>query len=96
MQTDDNERDLPPYDDRQKSGEVEDAGSERDDARVGGATGPVEDDAPKAPDPADTPRGGVASPGDEQPAADPPDSGGPGGTGPSHEPGTGRGEDHAR
>jgi hypothetical protein len=48
----------------------------------------------KAPDPAQTDRGAVASPADEQPAQDTPDGQSEeASTGPSHEPGTTRGED---
>ncbi len=97
MQTQDHqERDAPPHEGRQESGEVKDSGSVREGARVGGATGPVQDDAPKAADSESTPRGSVASPADEQPAEDTPaGQSAPEGTGPSHEPGTGRGEDRA-
>jgi hypothetical protein len=88
-------RELPPYEGRRDSGDV--AGEEklrRDGANVGGATGPVESEEMKAPEPADTPRGAVASPADEQPAADDPDGDpGPASVGPSHHPGTARGED---
>lgn len=91
--TDDKDRAIPPYEGRRTSADVDETGSERGGARVGGATGPVEDDAPKAPDPAGTPRGSVASPADEQPAEDAPeDESSAPGTGPSHEPGTPRGE----
>jgi hypothetical protein len=87
-------RTLPPYEGRRETADV--AGEEelrRDGANVGGATGPVESDERKAPEPADTPRGAVASPADEQPAADTPD-GEPGeaSVGPAHHPGTTRGE----
>ncbi len=89
------DRPIPPYEGRRESADVD--GEEelrRDDANVGGATGPVESDDQKAPEPADTDRGAVASPSDEQPAADTP-SGEPGeaATGPAHTEGTGRGED---
>ena len=90
----DDNRTVPPYEGRRDSGEAAETGSEREGARVGGATGPVEDETPKAPDPEDTPRGSVASPADEQPAGHTregePDEGS---TGPAHEPGTPRGED---
>jgi hypothetical protein len=88
-------KEVPPYEDRRKTADV--GGEEemhRDGANVGGATGPVESDRAKAPEPADTPRGAVASPADEQPAAE---SGGsdPGeaSVGPAHHAGTTRGED---
>ena len=86
---------VPPYEGRRESADVD--GEEklhRDGANVGGATGPVESEEQKAPEPAGTPRGAVASPADEQPAAE---SGGPdpgeASVGPAHHPGTTRGED---
>lgn len=86
---------VPPYDGRRESADV--AGPEettREGARTGGATGPVADDAAKAADPESTPRGEHASPADEQPAAESPDTDlDPDLTGPSHEPGTARAED---
>jgi hypothetical protein len=86
---------VPPYEGRRESADID--GEEelhRDGADVGGATGPVESDRQKAPEPAGTPRGAVASPADEQPAAeskgiDP----GEASVGPSHHAGTTRGED---
>jgi hypothetical protein len=56
-------RTLPPYEGRRETADVD--GPERtvrDGAKVGGATGPVEDGEPKAPDPAETERGSIASP----------------------------------
>jgi hypothetical protein len=86
---------VPPYEGRRETADVD--GEEklrRDGANVGGATGPVVSDERKAPEPADTPRGAVASPADEQPAADTPSGdSGPASTGPAHHPGTTRGED---
>ena len=86
---------LPPYDGRQEAADVDSQDkSTKDDAKTGGATGPVEDDESKSPDPAQTEGGGTASPADEQPASEvtttdtDPDV-----TGPSHEKGTGRAED---
>jgi hypothetical protein len=91
-------RAVPPYEGRRETADV--AGEEerrKDGATVGGATGPVESGRRAAPDPEDTPRGAVASPADEQPAAE---SGGkdPGeaSVGPAHHPGTTRGEDVGR
>jgi hypothetical protein len=88
---------VPPYEGRRETADVD--GEEelhRDGANVGAATGPVESEERKAPEPADTPRGAVASPADEQPAAE---SGGsdPGeaSVGPAHHSGTTRGEDVA-
>ncbi len=86
---------VPPYEGRRETADVD--GEEklhRDGANVGAATGPVESDDMKAPEPADTPRGAVASPADEQPAADSPSGdSGPASTGPAHYAGTTRGED---
>ena len=65
---------VPPYEGRKESAEPDqEGGTHRDGARVGGATGPVDDDGYKAPSPSDTPGGRTASPADEQPAADMPD-----------------------
>lgn len=89
---------VPPYDGRRETADVD--GEEerrRDGADVGGATGPVESGQARAPEPADTPRGAVASPADERPAAE---EGGPdpgeASVGPAHTPGTRRGEDVSR
>lgn len=91
---------VPPYDGRQESADVDgQEESTKDGVKSGGATGPVEDDEMKAPDPAGTERGQHASPADEQSASDSSDSSDdhtatdPNQTGPSHEPGTGRAED---
>ncbi len=89
------DRTLPPYEGRRETADVDPSQeSTKEGAKVGGATGPVEDDQSKAPEPADTDRGAVASPADEQPAeqmteseeSDP-------GVGPAHVPGATRGED---
>lgn len=87
------EPELPPYEGRRSEAGAEED-SEKDGARTGGATAPVSDPGMKAPDPADTERGATASPSDEQPAGQTPD-GEPGeaSTGPSHVPGTGKGEE---
>jgi hypothetical protein len=88
-------RTLPPYEGRRETADV--GGEEkarRDGAEVGGATGPVENDSRRAPDPEDTPRGRVASPADETPAGEAPDGGSEEATvGPAHVAGTQRGED---
>jgi hypothetical protein len=93
--TDFEEKTLPPYEGRRETADVD--GEEklrRDGADVGGATGPVESDEQKAPEPADTPRGAVASPATEIPAEDSPDGESEEETvGPAHHPGTTRGED---
>lgn len=85
---------VPPYEDRRESADVGDkAESTNDGAKVGGATGPVEDDEMKAAEPADTPRGATASPSDEQPANAMPESDrDDDAVGPAHEGGTGRAE----
>ncbi|MEV4537493.1 hypothetical protein AB0J82_27315 [Asanoa sp. NPDC049518] len=86
---------VPPYDGRRESADVDDADAARNaGAKVGGATGPVEDHAMSAPDPDDTPGGATGSPADEQPASqakrtDSSDAG----VGPAHTKGTGRAED---
>jgi hypothetical protein len=87
---------VPPYDGRRETADVDGAEeSVKDGARTGGATGPVEDDEMKAPEPEDTEGGAVSSPSDEQPAegeSDDPGEGS-GATGPDHVEGTGRAED---
>lgn len=88
---------VPPYEGRRETADVdEQEESTRDGAKVGGATGPVEDDQMKAPVPAETERGAAASPADEQPGEESPttdthiDL-----TGPSHVAGESRGEDQS-
>jgi hypothetical protein len=92
---------VPPYEGRQKSGQVDEddstEGAVVEGADVGGARGMVETHSGlNAPDPEDTPGGRTASPADEQPAED---SGGgrptDEGTGPAHTSGTARGEDQS-
>ena len=95
-QADSGDRPMPPYEGRRESADIDSADqAHQDGANVGGATGPVESDQPKAPEPADTPRGTVASPADEQPAAQ---SSGDApaedeGVGPAHVSGVPKGED---
>jgi hypothetical protein len=91
---------LPPYEGRRESADVSDEQAmRRDGVTVGGATGPVESAERKAPEPADTPHGAVASPAEELPAEEQPSEETPGGdpgpasVGPAHHPGTTRGED---
>jgi hypothetical protein len=89
-------RTLPPYEGRRTSADVDGPEkSVRDGARVGGATGPVEgDEAMKAPEPANTPRGATGSPSDEQPASAMPETDlDDDRVGPAHQSGTGRAED---
>lgn len=65
---------VPPYEGRKESAEPDqEGGSHREGVRVGGATGPVDDDRPKAADPSDTSGGRTASPAEEQPAEEMPD-----------------------
>lgn len=65
---------LPPYEGRKQSAEPDqEGGSMRGGVRVGGATGPVDDDEYKAPSPGDSAQERTTSPADEQPAADMPD-----------------------
>jgi hypothetical protein len=86
---------IPPYEGRRESADVD--GSEkstRDGVKVGGATGPVEDDEGKAPDPASTPGGATGSPSDEQPASQMPETDlDDDMVGPAHQAGTPRAED---
>ena len=90
-------RAVPPYEGRRESADVDDQSeSVKDGAKVGGATGPVSDPDPKAPEPAETERGAVASPADEQPADQMPESeDSDAGVGPAHVAGTPRGEDRS-
>lgn len=86
---------VPPYEGRKESAEPDqEGGTHRDGARVGGASGPVDDDEFKAPSPSDTPGGRTASPGDEQPAAEMTETSADEGSDDStaHVPGTPKGE----
>jgi hypothetical protein len=78
---------LPPYEGRQTSSKpIGQEGAE-------GGVKPIESSGLKAPAPESTPRGATASPGDEQPAEEQPETDrGYDTTGPAHTPGTGRGE----
>jgi hypothetical protein len=87
---------VPPYEGRttgaHRSGDARE--SVEGGANVGGATGPVEDAEYKSPAPDSTPGGATASPADEQPAAEAPETDlEPDVTGPSHTGGTRRAED---
>ena len=88
-------RAMPPYEGRRESADVGDQSeSVKEGAKVAGATGPVRDDEPKAPDPADTARGPYASPANEQPAQDMEgNEASDEGVGPDHVSGVQRGED---
>jgi hypothetical protein len=90
------DRPMPPYDDRQKSVEVdsEEKDLHKDGANVGGATGPAVSSDMKSTPKEDTPRGAEASTSDEQPASEMPETDlDPDMTGPAHTPGTGQGQD---
>jgi hypothetical protein len=89
---------VPPYEGRRESADVDgQVKVRRDGANVGGATGPVESEEQKSPEPGDTERGAVASPAHEQPAAEgPEDEPGEASVGPAHRAGTGRGEAKSR
>ncbi|CAN5256340.1 hypothetical protein BH18ACT9_BH18ACT9_01890 [soil metagenome] len=87
---------VPPYDGRREAADID--GPEKgvkDGARTSGATGPIEGDEVVTPEPDDTERGATASPADEQPGSEQPetDLDPDVTTGASHEPGTGRAED---
>ncbi|MEV4619071.1 hypothetical protein AB0J74_10255 [Asanoa sp. NPDC049573] len=88
---------VPPYEGRRQSAETrgKDA-TTKGGAKVGGATGPAEDEDMSSADPDQTPGGATGLPADEQPAdetrqterSDP-------GVGPAHQPGARRGEDRS-
>lgn len=86
---------VPPYDGRREAADVDGPEqSTKDGARTAGATGPVVDDDMKAPDPGRTPGGETASPADEQPASQAPETDlDDDRVGPAHTSGTGRAED---
>jgi hypothetical protein len=95
--SDDDQRTAPPYDGRRESADVDTDGgvAEKDGAKVGGATGPVEGAAP-AKNAGQDRKDGV-SPADEQPAEETSEGTSPAetdeGVGPAHTPGVPRGED---
>jgi hypothetical protein len=91
------DRALPPYEGRRESADVDGAEELRKDgANVGGATGPVESDELKATPKEETPRGAAASPSDEQPASEMPETDlDKDMVGPDHYTGTGSGENKA-
>ncbi|MGI9083846.1 MAG: hypothetical protein ACR2FE_00970 [Aeromicrobium sp.] len=86
---------VPPYEGRREAADPSETSGTTDDAGTGGASAPTDDEEQKSPDPEDTPGGATASPADEQPAEEAPESHtedhDP--EGPSHTPGTGRAED---
>ncbi|MCT7659482.1 hypothetical protein [Mycobacterium deserti] len=84
---------IPPYEGRQTTAKPADGGDEGGE-RTGGAVKPVTDTDYKAASPDDTPGGATASPADEQPASQMPESDRDDDrAGPSHTAGTGRAED---
>src|SRR5687768_7612758 len=91
------DRAVPPYEGRRTTADV--GGTQdayRDGANVGGATGPVENENPSAPDPGDTPGGATTSPADEQPASGAPETDRDDDrVGPGHQAGTPRAEDRS-
>jgi hypothetical protein len=85
---------VPPYEGRATGNQPTGQRSEVGGVRVGGATGPVEDPDYKSAAPGSTPGGATASPADEQPAGQAPETDlEPDATGPSHTGGTRRAED---
>jgi hypothetical protein len=86
---------VPPYEGRRESADL-DREKYREGANVGGATGPVADDRFADEDPEQTPRGATASPADEEPADQAPQTDlDDDRVGPAHTPGTPRGEDQS-
>ncbi len=89
----------PPYEGRRESADIDEGGTHRDGANVGGATGPrINTEGMTDPAPEDTEGGRMTRPPDEMPAPPPgTDSDTPSGqgpdTGPAHYGGTPRGED---
>ncbi|OBB74333.1 hypothetical protein [Mycobacterium sp. 852014-52144_SCH5372336] len=87
------EPEVPPYAGRQTSAKPEGPGDDGGE-RTAGAVKPATDAASKAPSPSETGGGATASPADEQPASQMPESDrGNDRVGPSHTVGTGRAED---
>jgi hypothetical protein len=88
---------VPPYEGRRETADVRgEEAATRQGVRVGGATGPVENDTMSAPDPGDTPGGATGSPADEQPAGGAASTGTDDeGVGPAHTAGTPRAEDQS-
>ncbi len=87
---------VPPYEGRQTTAKPEgDSTKGAGGAEVGGAVKPVADSDYKAPAPSETSGGATASPADEQPASQAPETNLDDDRvdAPAHTPGTGRGED---
>jgi hypothetical protein len=84
---------VPPYEGRQTSAKPEGGRGGDEGARTGGATKPVSDADYKSPSPDATPGGATASPAEEQPAAQAPESDRyDDRVGPAHVSGVGKGE----
>ncbi len=86
---------VPPYEGRKDSADSDDR-TAKEGARTGGAAAPTTtDDRMKSPEPSQTERGATASPSDEQPADQMPETEGSEGStsDASHDAGTGRAED---
>ncbi|KUI42407.1 hypothetical protein AU197_15020 [Mycobacterium sp. IS-1590] len=87
------EPEIPPYEGRQQSAKPEGSGDDGGE-RTAGAVKPATDAASKAPPPSETMGGATASPADEQPASQMPESDRDDDrVGPSHTTGAGRAED---
>jgi hypothetical protein len=86
---------VPPYEGRQKTAKPDSGQGDEGGARTGGAVKPVSDADYKAGSPHDTPGGATASPAQEQPASQAPESDRDDDAvdAPAHTPGTGRAED---
>jgi hypothetical protein len=86
---------VPPYEGRQTAAKPDSGQGDEGGARTAGAVKPVSDSEDKAESPHDTPGGATASPAQEQPASQMPESdkGGDAVDSPAHTPGTGRAED---
>jgi hypothetical protein len=86
---------LPPYEGRQTTAKPDSGQGDEGGARTGGAVKPVSDSDYKAGSPHDTPGGATASPAQEQPASQAPETDRDDDQvdAPAHTPGTGRAED---
>jgi hypothetical protein len=86
---------IPPYEGRQKTAKPDSGRGDEGGARTGGAVKPVSDSDYKAGSPHDTPGGATASPAQEQPASQAPETDRDDDQvdAPAHTPGTGRAED---
>jgi hypothetical protein len=83
---------VPPYEGRRESADIDEGGTHRDGARVGGATGPRTTDQPPD-DPAATPGGRTGSPAGGDDRTEVADYDPDPGVGPAHQEGVRRAED---